>query len=87
MAARFGQRDGWHPVQDTPRAAEADGYVAEGPDGAPAVVRPDGNGSVPDTHANTLMLTPKRSMLEKAGKPGDIPDSIPWELAREMGGN
>ena len=51
------------------------------------MVRPDGNGSVPDTHANTLMLTPKRSMLEKAGKPGDIPDSIPWELAREMGGN
>jgi predicted urease superfamily metal-dependent hydrolase len=40
-----------------------------------------------NTHANTLMLTPNRSMLEKAGKPGDVPDSIPWELARELGGN
>ncbi|MBV9580336.1 MAG: hypothetical protein JO057_17250 [Chloroflexi bacterium] len=40
-----------------------------------------------NTHANTLMLTPNKSMLEKAGKPGDVPDSIPWELARELGGN
>jgi hypothetical protein len=40
-----------------------------------------------NTHANTLMLTPNRAMLERAGKPGDVPDSIPWELAREFGGN
>jgi hypothetical protein len=40
-----------------------------------------------NTHANTLMLTPNRAMLERAGKPGNVPDSIPWELARELGGN
>jgi predicted urease superfamily metal-dependent hydrolase len=40
-----------------------------------------------NTHANTLMLTPNRAMLERAGKPGDVPDSIPWEVARELGGN
>jgi hypothetical protein len=50
-------------------------------DGVRAVWMPN------NTHANTLMLTPNRSMLEKAGKPGDVPDSIPWQVARELGGN
>src|SRR5262249_1706878 len=72
---------GWNIGIKLGQLATAEEAVMQIEDGIRAVWMPN------NTHANTLMLTPSKSLLEKAGKPAFPPDTIPWEFAREMGGN
>ncbi|HEU0167872.1 MAG TPA: DUF6282 family protein [Chloroflexota bacterium] len=71
----------WNIGQKLGQLASAADVSDQIDDGVRAIWMPN------NTHANSFMLTPNRTMLERAGKPGDVPDSIPWEVAREVGGN
>lgn len=72
---------GWNIGIKLGQLATAQEALTQIDDGIRAVWMPN------NTHANTLMLTPSRALLEKAGKPASPPDTIPWEVARAAGGN